>query len=123
MTFKASSMQDCRELASIVSVQIGLPHQAEIASKILGWGLMREIGLFGFAVRILRWIRPRDYVRRLELFYHSNPAEASHLLLMTAQHIVAGKDTVDRDSVGGFSQAEIDQLVSIIRAAAPEVLA
>ena len=63
-------------------------------------------------IRFFNWITGGRFSK--VLIMRLPPEEIAHMWRQTIDHIVSGKDTEDRDSVGGWSQREMDIFYSII---------
>jgi hypothetical protein len=69
------------------------------------------------AVRFAFWllrVRRGDVFKRFVGYFTRLPDMASEIVQQTADHAVRGRDTEDADSVGGFSQREMDAITGFI---------
>jgi hypothetical protein len=114
MEIKANSEEDLKLLAKAF---LTTPRETYwvLMAKVHQLGLMRFRGFNKILLELLKKIRGEEYI-----FYFFNlldkvyPKGVEEALYETARHIVNGKDTEDEDSVGGWSQREIDLLLSTI---------
>jgi hypothetical protein len=82
-----------------------------LMAVICGLGLMRPRGWFRMAVKVISWRhREPKHAAYLRMFIMGERGLnlAKEIRAQTVQHILQGRDTEDADSVGGFSQREIN---------------
>lgn len=115
MLVKASSRQDIEALAEAIR---GVEKEAscQLAAVIVDLGLMRlryEEPQVAGAMEMLKNVRGRrgliDFFTFLWVLEPDTLTEFKEDIIF---HILSGKDTEDSDSVGGWSQREIDLLLS-----------
>lgn len=109
---KANSIEDIRLLASCF---LTIPQENKwiVMARVYELGLMNFKGITGWLVRLLR--KYKEGVGVFHLFNYlnkSNPKEIDKCIEDTIYHIVKGEDDEDSDSVGGWSQREIDLILS-----------
>lgn len=113
---KASTRSDLVWLIQYLTDIFPEQHRFELHEYTLNFGLMRT----HWWVKLCFWIIEKcDKFRsgaRAEFFrkIHQDTNVGGESLQQLVDHILTGKDTEDKDSVGGFSQREIDLLVSIL---------
>lgn len=112
--FDATNHWDMAHLAVMVlrTPQIG---RAPLVTGIMYGDLMR---FQNWSVRFAVWMRIK--VRRhnshdvYKSLFADFPQLVDPLLRTTAAHIIVGKDTSSEDSVGGFSQREVNLLSTLV---------
>lgn len=112
---KANSEQDIRLLASCF---LTIPQQNRwvVLARVYEIGLMNFRGPLGFLVRLLRKYKGGQGVFQFfSILNNLFPKEIDKCIEDTVYHIVKGEDRTDADSVGGWSQAEIDLFLSRVR--------
>jgi hypothetical protein len=117
--YKASERDDLLVLASLLSMAQHTPLAANIAAGVTGAGLMPP----PWWLRACIWIIERRYKKGKVicafLLFHSlarrgHAQIAETIVSNTVKHLLNGVDREDENSVGGFSQREINSLVAIL---------
>ena len=113
--YTASSKASVEQLITDLEA---LPHPLRLVLLVQIWklGLMRPKG---FALRFLFWFAKRMRGDKglpimLKALEQKDPAAVQSFWDQTIAHIRNGKDREDMDSVGGFSQSEIDLIAKIL---------
>lgn len=114
MEIKANSKEDIRKLAEAFRT---IPREQYwiIMAKVHQLRLMKFTGCVGFLFKYMIKFRGEEsiffFFNRLDKIY---PKAVEEALYETIRHIVNGKDVQDEDSIGGWSQREIDLLLSSV---------
>jgi hypothetical protein len=117
MIYRASDRDDLRRLANDIRDVPG-PNRPTLVAAINAAGLMKGPLWWRLAARLVQlrhWCSLFDAYYRIYRAPHPKaPQVVDALLDDTARHAQFGDDREDEDSVGGFSQREIDILATIL---------
>lgn len=117
MAFKASSRQDLFEAALRID-HLQTEEKVIFLTNTIQFGLMNAPVLLNIVLKGLKATRGRNGLLAFFKKMYARPDQANILAGMIADtraHLFNGKDTEDKDSVGGFSQRELDLLFKDIR--------
>jgi hypothetical protein len=82
---------------------------------LISQNLMIPTGAAGLCIRFLRLVTSAVFFRKtLWVLFERNPAISIGSITATVQHLLHGRDTEDKDSVGGFSQRELDLIAAFL---------
>jgi hypothetical protein len=121
--FKANSAHDVLWLSFCLQ-RVPVHQRLIVVAHIYDLGLMQFRGPMGLLLSLVRRLRGTIGISAFfERYSRHNPGPVLQgLLVETAMHVAKGHDREDADSVGGWSQREIDALcgrVSFLRGAVP----
>ena len=108
--YRANNISDLRSLAADLN-NLPLPQKIAVGAHLLDAGLMRMSGvLLG-----MQWLlkRARGYKGAYAFMIRTSadhPQQFKAFWEDTSNHILNGKDTEDTDSVGGYSQREVNMI-------------
>lgn len=110
--YSASNRDD---IDALYRDMMALSNPEMIAAQILVMErkLMLPLGIFKWALMFVSLRGARGRVAFIKEHYRREPQKALALWKQTADHVLKGKDREDRDSVGGWSQREIDLFCEI----------
>ena len=111
MTFKANSKNDIELLSILIRANNG---SWQLAADICSLGLMNFKE--PFIQDVIKQTREKGELGNLYTFFYMvneiDPTIITDFIDSSAEHAISGNDTEDEDSVGGWSQREIDLLVT-----------
>lgn len=113
---KANTPSEIYALSEHLKLHIGTSYVHYIAYQIVIQKLMKIPLWFDIPLRIISFFKKsQDYKQIVYLLFLKNPNLADALITDTTDHMKYGKDTEDKDSVGGFSQREINIIENILK--------
>ena len=92
------------------------PEKIRLTAFVISEGLMRAPFPIGMLFGLVRWRHGKIGVKNVILKYaKDHEASVLEMFEQTLHHMVYGKDREDSDSVGGFSQREINMILKEAR--------
>lgn len=106
--YQASSREDLEHLAGMMDLLTDARKAAGVAA-IHAHGLMLPRGILALAVMFPRFVGGKASVTKFfQQLYLRDAKSMNAMWDQTREHMLRGKDTEDRNSVGGWSQRELD---------------
>lgn len=112
-TYSATVKGDLFEIATRLRMMTARM-EVHVAANLVHRGLMFGPWWFMAMVWLIRRTYTASAFQRISMWFERMPDVAGDVVNDTANHMIFGKDTEDQNSAGGFSQRELDMIVSFL---------